>query len=92
MFKIFKAMRQADHIHLRCPGNGLLVFYRFFPSKRNSQYAGNWDPKQKTTLTQTPKKNTSKYFLTRNIQVLISRAWEGQSENCKSFLRPVIMK
>jgi hypothetical protein len=36
MFKIFKAMRQADHIHLRCPGNtGLLgCVLQIFPSKR----------------------------------------------------------
>jgi hypothetical protein len=32
------------------------VFYRFFPSKENSQYAGNWDPKQNNLDLQTQKK------------------------------------
>jgi hypothetical protein len=47
MFKIFKAMRQADHIHLRCPGIPVCwaVFYRFFFSKKKTIYAGNWDQK-----------------------------------------------
>jgi hypothetical protein len=67
------------------------VFYRFFPSKRNSQYAGNWDPKQKTTLTQTPKKKYFKILFDQKYTGFDLRA-EGQSENCKSFLRPVIMK
>ena len=46
---IRKAMQQADHIHLRCPGNiGLLacVVQIFFPNKsKTAKYAGNWDPK-----------------------------------------------
>jgi hypothetical protein len=67
------------------------VFYRFFFQVKAAKYAGNWDPKQNNLDLQTQKK-ISKYFLTRNIQVLIYGAWEGQSENCKSFLRPVIMK
>jgi glycosyltransferase involved in cell wall biosynthesis len=90
MFKIFKAMRQADHIHLRCPGNtGLLgcVLQIFFPSKKKTaKYAGNWDPKVKQPWTyKLQKKILQNTFLTRNIQVLIYGAWEGQSENCKSF-------
>jgi hypothetical protein len=89
MFKIFKAMRQADHIHLRCPGNtGLLgcVLQIFQVKKKKQPNMLEIGIQSKTTLDlQTPKKNTSKYFLTRNIQVLIYGAWEGQSENCKSF-------
>jgi hypothetical protein len=71
MFKIFKAMRQADHIHLRCPGNtGLLgcVLQIFFPVKRK-QYMLEIGIKSKTTDLQT-QKNTQ-ILLTRNIQVLI---------------------
>jgi hypothetical protein len=48
MFKIFK-MRQADHIHLRCPGNtGLLgcVLQIFSNKKKTAKYAGNWDQKK----------------------------------------------
>ena len=45
---IFEAMRRADHIHLRCPGNiGLLGCFVqiLFPSKpKTAKYAGNWDP------------------------------------------------
>ena len=42
-------MQDADHIHLRCPGNiGLLgCFSSNFISKKikTAKYAGNWDPK-----------------------------------------------
>jgi hypothetical protein len=31
------------------------------------------------------KKILQKYFLTRNMQVLIYGQWEGQTKNCKSF-------
>jgi hypothetical protein len=63
-----------------------LCFTDFFQVKENSQICWKLGSKSKTTLDFTnSKKNTSKYFLTRNIQVLIYGAWEGQSENCKSF-------
>jgi hypothetical protein len=48
MFKIFKAMRQADHIHLRCPEYRFVgLCFTDFPSKKKetAKYAGNWDPK-----------------------------------------------
>lgn len=87
---IFKAMYQADHIHLRCPGNiGLLgcIVQIFFPNKRKStKYAGNWDPKSKQPWTYNLQKwilnNT---FLTRNMTVLVYGEWENQSKNIKSF-------
>ena len=43
-WQIYKAIRQADHIHLRCPGNiGLLgcLIQILFPSKpKTAKYAG----------------------------------------------------
>jgi len=87
---IFKAMSQADHIHLRCPGNiGLLgcLVQILFPNKpKTAKYAGNWDPNaiqpwsyrfQKWILANT--------FLTRNIQVLVYGEWERSSKNIKPF-------
>ncbi|GGF08515.1 glycosyltransferase [Flavobacterium limi] len=88
--KIFCAMKSADHIHLRCPGNmGLLgTFIQiFFPHKtKTAKYAGNWDPKSKQPWTY----NLQKYilnntFLTKNMQVLVYGVWENQSKNIKSF-------
>ncbi|MCR4030959.1 MULTISPECIES: glycosyltransferase family 4 protein [Flavobacterium] len=87
---IFLAMKKADHIHLRCPGNmGLLgcIAQIFFPSKRKTaKYAGNWEPKSKQPATYRLQKwilnNT---FLTRNMQVLVYGEWENQSKNIKSF-------
>jgi hypothetical protein len=63
MFKIFKAMRQADHIHLRCPGNtGLLgCFYRFFP-KRKQPNMLEIGIQSKQPWTYKPKKKYFKYF------------------------------
>ncbi|UWY28594.1 glycosyltransferase [Flavobacterium sp. TR2] len=87
---IIKAVYDADHIHLRCPGNmGLLgcIVQIFFPSKKKTaKYAGNWDPRSKQPLTYRMQKwilnNT---FLTRNMQVLVYGEWENQSKNIKSF-------
>ncbi|PWA09953.1 glycosyltransferase [Flavobacterium laiguense] len=88
--QIFKAMRQADHIHLRCPGNiGLLgcLVQILFPNKsKTAKYAGNWDPKAKQPWSYRLQKwilnNT---FLTRNMQVLVYGEWEGSTKNIKPF-------
>ncbi|MBD0726452.1 glycosyl transferase [Flavobacterium sp. L1I52] len=87
---IWQAMQQADHIHLRCPGNiGLLacVMQLFFPSKpKTAKYAGNWDPQSKQPLTYRLQKwILSNPFLTRNMQVLVYGNWEQQSPNIKAF-------
>lgn len=90
MWRIFWAMKNADHIHLRCPGNmGLLacIVQVFFPKKtKTAKYAGNWDPESKQPWTYRLQKwilnNT---FLTRNMQVLVYGEWKNQSRNIKSF-------
>lgn len=89
-FKIFQAMRHADHIHLRCPGNiGLLGCFMqiFFPKKtKTAKYAGNWDLKAKQPLSYRLQKwilNNS--FLTKNMQVLVYGEWEGSSKNIRPF-------
>ena len=88
--EIFKAMQQADHIHLRCPGNiGLLacLVQIFFPSKtKTAKYAGNWDPESKQPWTYRLQKwILSNTFLTRNIKVLVYGEWPNQSQNIQSF-------
>lgn len=90
LFQIVIAMQDADHIHLRCPGNmGLLacLVQIVFPSKpKTAKYAGNWDPKATQPLTYRLQKwilnNT---FLTRNMQVLVYGNWKNQSKNIKPF-------
>ncbi len=89
-FKIIKAMRNAEHIHLRCPGNmGLLGCFVqiLFPSKpKTAKYAGNWDPKSSQPWSYRLQKwilNNS--FLTRNMKVLVYGEWEGQSKNIVPF-------
>ena len=89
-WKIFKAMQEADHIHLRCPGNiGLVgcMVQVLFPNKpKTAKYAGNWDPKAKQPLSYRLQKwilrNT---FLTRNMQVLVYGQWKGSTKNIKPF-------
>jgi glycosyltransferase involved in cell wall biosynthesis len=83
-------MQQADHIHLRCPGNiGLLgcIVQILFPYKQKSaKYAGNWDPKSKQPWTYRLQQwILSNTFLTRNMQVLVYGQWEGSSSNIKPF-------
>jgi glycosyltransferase involved in cell wall biosynthesis len=90
LLAIFLAMKNADHIHLRCPGNmgllGCLVQILFPNTSKTAKYAGNWDPNAKQPLTYKIQKwilnNT---FLTKNMQVLVYGAWEGSSKSIKPF-------
>ncbi|MEM6718811.1 MAG: glycosyltransferase [Bacteroidota bacterium] len=89
-FRIIGAMRKADHIHLRCPGNiGLIgcVAQIFFPSKtKTAKYAGNWDPNSKQPLSyRLQKKILSNTFLTKKMNVLVYGDWKNQTKNVKSF-------
>jgi glycosyltransferase involved in cell wall biosynthesis len=89
-WRIFNAMKKADHIHLRCPGNmGLLgcIIQIGFPKKNKStKYAGNWDPKSKQPLSYKIQKwLLSNTLLTKNMTVLVYGEWENQSKNIKSF-------
>ncbi|GGG27862.1 glycosyl transferase [Dokdonia pacifica] len=96
-FKIIGAIRRADHIHLRCPGNiGLLgcIAQIFFPKKKKTaKYAGNWDPKAKQPRSYRLQKwilqNT---FLTKNISVLAYGDWPDQSKNIVSFFTATYRK
>ena len=88
--KIYQAMSDADHIHLRCPGNmGLLgaLVQLFFPKKKKTaKYAGNWDPKAKQPWSYNLQKwILSNSFLTKNMQVLVYGDWPHQSKNIKPF-------
>ena len=55
VWEIFSAMKKADHIHLRCPGNmgliGCLVQILFPYKIKTAKYAGNWDPKSRQPWT-----------------------------------------
>ena len=90
LVKIFKAMKQADHIHLRCPGNIALLaclVQVLFPNKqKTAKYAGNWDPKsQQPWSYRIQKWILSNTFLTRNMQVLVYGEWPKQTKNIKPF-------
>ena len=89
-FQIYNAMKSADHIHLRCPGNiGLLgcLVQIFFPNKpKTAKYAGNWDPKaQQPWSYKLQKWILSNTFLTKNMKVLVYGEWENQTKNIKPF-------
>ena len=91
LFKIvYKAMKQADHIHLRCPGNMGLIgacVQILFPNKpKTAKYAGNWDPRSKQPWSYRLQKwILSNTFLTRNMQVLVYGEWPNQTKNIKPF-------
>ncbi len=90
LYVIYKAMKQADHVHLRCPGNmGLLgcLVQVFFPrKKKTAKYAGNWDPKAKQPFSYKLQKwILSNTFLTKNMQVLVYGEWKNQTKNIKPF-------
>ena len=87
---IFWAMKNSDHIHLRCPGNigllGCFIQILFPNKKKTAKYAGNWDPNAKQPWSyRLQKKIVNNTFLTRNMTVLVYGNWEGATKNCKSF-------
>lgn len=87
---VYMAMKKADHIHLRCPGNmGLLgcLLQIFFPAKpKTAKYAGNWDPKSKQPSSyRFQKRILGNTFLTKNMQVLVYGEWPHQTKNIKPF-------
>jgi glycosyltransferase involved in cell wall biosynthesis len=90
VFTIYKAMAEADHIHLRCPGNmGLIgaIVQIFFPNKpKTAKYAGNWDPNAKQPITYKLQRwILSTTFLTKTMQVLVYGQWLYQTKNIKPF-------
>ncbi|RKS45158.1 glycosyltransferase involved in cell wall biosynthesis [Gillisia mitskevichiae] len=89
-YVIFKAMKEADHIHLRCPGNiGLIACFIqiLFPNKpKTVKYAGNWDPNSKQPWSYRFQKWILRnIFLSRNIKVLVYGDWPEQSKNILPF-------
>ncbi len=88
--KIVGAMRRAEHIHLRCPGNiGLLgcMAQIFFPKKhKTAKYAGNWDPNATQPWSYRLQKwILSNTFLTKNMKVLVYGHWPELSKNIVHF-------
>jgi glycosyltransferase involved in cell wall biosynthesis len=88
--RIFGAMCQADHIHLRCPGNmGLLgsIVQILFPSKKKTaKYAGNWDPAMCKVKSYTWQRSIiANEKLSRNMTVLAYGKWPNQSRNVLPF-------
>lgn len=88
--KVFRGMKWAEHIHLRCPGNmGLVgcVLQTLFPrKKKTAKYAANWDWNSKQSwsyrLQQRLLRNT---FLTRNMQAMVYGDWSDKTRNIRNF-------
>jgi len=90
LLKIYKEMKWADHIHLRCPGNvgllGCFVQMLFPNTPKTVKYAGNWDPNSKQPLSYKLQKwLLSNTFLTKNCKVLVYGNWPAQSKNILPF-------
>ena len=88
--KVYAAMQQGDHIHLRCPGNmGLIGCYvqMCFPGKqKTAKYAGNWDPKSSQPLTYRHQRWLLNHpLLSRNMAVLVYGQWPHNRSHVKSF-------
>ncbi len=86
----FRAMRHADHIHLRCPGNmgliGLMIQCLFPGKKKTVKYAGNWEnyPAEHVSY-RLQKKIAKSTFFSKKMQVLIYGEWPNFTKNCLPF-------
>lgn len=90
LYVLFKEMKKADHIHLRCPGNigllGALVQILFPKKPKTVKYAGNWDPKSKQPLSyRIQKRIVASTSLSKNMNVLVYGEWPEQSKNVVPF-------
>ncbi|RKE97972.1 glycosyltransferase family 4 protein [Ichthyenterobacterium magnum] len=91
VFKLFKHMRTADHIHFRCPANlglmGLFVQVFFPNTKKSTKYAGNWDPNSNQPksyrLQQSILRST---FFSRHMKTLVYGQWPNESKNIHPFI------
>ncbi|TNJ45751.1 glycosyltransferase [Tamlana fucoidanivorans] len=96
-WRLMQVCFQADHVHLRCPGNigllGCLVQILFPKKTKTAKYAGNWDPKANQPLSYRFQKwLLSNTFLTRNMTVLVYGTWKGQTKNIKPFFTATYKK
>lgn len=83
LYKIYKAMKHANHIHLRCPGNmgllGCIVQILFPDTPKTVKYAGNWDPNAKQPWSyKLQKRILSNTTLTKKCSVLVYGEWPNQ--------------
>ena len=83
-------MYKADHIHLRAPGNLVLLasfVQLLFPQKpKTVKYAGNWDPNAIQPLAyRLQKRILSNTTISKNITVLVYGEWPNQSKNITPF-------
>lgn len=90
IYRIFSIMKNADHIHIRCPGNigmlALLVQILFPAKKKTVKYAGNWDPKSVQPLSYRFQKwLLKKKFLTSGAKVLVYGNWNVKNPNVEPF-------
>lgn len=90
LLKTWNAMKRADHIHLRCPGNMGLVgslVQGFFPKKlKTAKYAGNWDKSSSQPFTyQLQQKILGNTNWTKNIAVLVYGEWPNETKNIRPF-------
>lgn len=88
--RTWRAMKNADHIHLRCPGNmGLLgaLVQVLFPHKiKSAKYAGNWDRSSQQPFTyRLQQKILRNTILTKKMQVLVYGEWPNESKNIRPF-------
>jgi glycosyltransferase involved in cell wall biosynthesis len=90
MATIYIAMKEADHIHIRCPGNmgvlGVIVQLLFPKKKKTAKYAGNWDWNSRQPFSYRFQQSIlSNPLLSRNMQVMVYGDWNRTSKNVKAF-------
>ncbi|MCA0153708.1 glycosyltransferase [Winogradskyella vincentii] len=90
VYKMFRVMRKADHLHFRSPSNISAIaalIQVFFPKKKKSmRYAGNWDPRSSQPIGyRFQKKIFSSPIWSKNMTALVYGEWKNKTKNIRSF-------
>jgi glycosyltransferase involved in cell wall biosynthesis len=91
---IFRELRSADVVQVRCPGNiGLLAImllaFARKPRRRWAKYAGNWRPNRPEAWSYTFQRWWLDCGLHRGF-VTVNGRWPGQPNHVHSFLNPCL--
>jgi glycosyltransferase involved in cell wall biosynthesis len=96
LFAVYRALKKADVVHIRCPANISLLALLLLTVKRRPicrwiKYAGNWRP----SGTEPFSYRFQRWWLTKNLVrgvVTVNGRWADQPTHVRTFVNPCLTK